>query len=208
MHEYDQCNNKIHKHLNETQNLSKKLQIVTHPSTVQSARKIRTCNTNPWTTIQPVHSILTLTNLQLRGSLYSSYWPKGPQQEDSQCDGAHIAMPHPHQQQRFAPIRQRDQDHGFRWLQGIPAVCNPPRKLFSKLVEACLCHPEACSIWVPRLIIIIRFLLNIVDHILGPRWEDIIQRKVAVATPQSRLGTRYAFRVLATINDVKKLWIG
>jgi len=95
-------------HQKETQNLTKKLRIITHPSTLQRARKIPTHNANPWTTVQPVHSILTTTNLQLGSCLYASYWPKSLQREDSQCDYARIAKPHPRQQQPFARNLQRD----------------------------------------------------------------------------------------------------
>jgi len=109
------------KHWKETQILSKKLQIITHPCTLQSARKIPTRYTIPWTILLPLHSILTTTNLQLGGCLYASYLPKSLQQEDSQCDHAHIAKPHPHQHQRFAGNWKRDQEHGVGWLQGIAA---------------------------------------------------------------------------------------
>ena len=64
------------KHQKETENLTKKLPIITHLSTLQSARKIPTHNANPWTTVQPVHAILTTTELQLGGCLYAFYWPK------------------------------------------------------------------------------------------------------------------------------------
>jgi len=113
---------KYTKHQKVTQNLSKKLQIITHWSTLQSARKITTHNTNHWTTIQPVHSILRTTNLQLGGCLYTSNQPWCLQQEDSLCEHAWVAKPHPHQQQHFAHDRQRDQQQGFGLLQGITAV--------------------------------------------------------------------------------------
>ena len=113
---------KYTKHPKETQNLNKKLQIFTHLSTLQSARRIPTHNANSWTTVQPVHSILTRTNLQLDGYLYASNGAKSVQREDSQCDRARVAKPHPHQQHGPARNRQRDQQHSFCWLQGIAAV--------------------------------------------------------------------------------------
>jgi len=73
MHENEWGNDIINKHQKETQNLTKKLQIISHPSTLQSARTIPTHNVNPWTTVQPVHSILTTTYLQLGSYLYISY---------------------------------------------------------------------------------------------------------------------------------------
>jgi hypothetical protein len=56
----------------------------------------------------------------------------------------------------------------------------------------------------PRLTIIIRFIPEIVDHILGGRWEDAICRKVAAATAHRSLGTISAVGLLPTINNVKK----
>ena len=70
------------KHVEETQNLTKKLQISTHPSTHQCARNIPNDYANVCTTVLPVHSILTMSNLQLRSSLYGSYWPQSLRQED------------------------------------------------------------------------------------------------------------------------------
>jgi len=109
MHVYEWYNNKINKHQKEIQNLTKKLQIITHPSTLQSVRKIPTHNSKPWTTVQPVLSILTTTNLQLRSWLYITDWPKTVQRKDLQCVYARIAPPHPHRQQHFAQNPQRDQ---------------------------------------------------------------------------------------------------
>jgi hypothetical protein len=93
--------------------ITKKLQIITHPSTLQSARKIPTHNANPLTTVQPVNSILTMTNLLQGGCFYISYWPKSLMREDSQCDRARVAKPHPQQQQLFPRNGQRDQQHGI-----------------------------------------------------------------------------------------------
>jgi hypothetical protein len=59
-------------------------------------------------------------------------------------------------------------------------------------------HREASWIWAPRFTIIIRFLPNIVDHILGWMWEDVIQRKVAASATHSGLGTISAVSLLAT----------
>jgi hypothetical protein len=53
-------------HQKETQNVTKKLQIITHPSTLQSVRKIPTCNANPSTTVMAVHNIIQITHWQLR----------------------------------------------------------------------------------------------------------------------------------------------
>jgi hypothetical protein len=47
----------------------KKCHIITHPSSLQSARKIPTQYANHWTTVQLVYSTLTLTNLKLRGCM-------------------------------------------------------------------------------------------------------------------------------------------
>jgi len=84
---------------------------------------------------------------------------------------------------------------------------NPPFKLLVVLLEACLRPWEASWIWALHLSIIIRFLPNIIDHILGWRWEDVIQRKVVVATAHRRLGTRCAVSLLAMMNDAKKCWV-
>jgi len=109
-------------HQKEIQNLTKKLQIFTHVCTLQSGRKIPAHNANHWTTVQPVHSIFKTTGLQLGSCLYASYWPKSLQLEDSQCNGARVAKPNPHHQRCCASYWQRDQEHGFGWLQGIAAV--------------------------------------------------------------------------------------
>jgi len=101
------------KYQKETQNLSKKLQSITCPSTLHSARQIVTRHPNPCTTFQPVHSMLTMTNLQLCSRLYDSCWPKSKQWENLQCIRAHVAYPHPHQQQLFAPNQERHQAHGL-----------------------------------------------------------------------------------------------
>jgi len=106
-------------HQNETQNLSKKIQIITHPSTLQSAIEIPTHNTNPWTTIQPVHSNLTTTNWHLGGCVFAAYWQESIQQKDSECDCGHGAKPHHPQQQLSARIPQWDHKPISGWLQGI-----------------------------------------------------------------------------------------
>jgi len=113
---------KYTKHQKETQNLSKKLQTITFPSTLQSARNLPTHNANPWTAVHPVHSILTITNLQLGSCFSTSYRPKSWQWEDLQYDRACVAEWHPQQQQRSACIQQRDQQPGFWWLQAITAA--------------------------------------------------------------------------------------
>jgi len=110
---------KFTKHQQENQNLSKILQIISHSSTLQSARKIPTHNGNTWTTIQPVHSILTTTNLQPDSWLYTSYFLNGSQLEDSQTNCIRTANPHAHQLPLIAQNQNRDQDHTFRWLQNI-----------------------------------------------------------------------------------------
>jgi hypothetical protein len=60
---------------------------------------------------------------------------------------------------------------------------------------------------VSRLTIIIQFLPAVVDHIIGWRLEDVIQRKVAAATTHRRVGTICAVGLLATINDTTKRWV-
>ena len=80
-------------------------------------------------------------------------------------------------------------------------------KLPFKLLEACFRHQETSWIWAPGLTIIIRCLPDIVDHILGSSWEDLIHRKLAAATAHRRLGTICAVGLLATINDAKSVWL-
>jgi hypothetical protein len=92
-------------------------------------------------------------------------------------------------------------------LKGLLLSDNPLLKVPLKLLEACFCAWEACWMWVPFLTIIIRFLPDIVDHILGWRWENVIQRKVAVATMHRQLGTICAVGLMATINHPKKDWV-
>jgi hypothetical protein len=82
---------------------------------------------------------------------------------------------------------------------------NPHLKLPFKLLKAEFQCREASSIWVPLLTTIIRFLSNIIAHILGRRWEDVIQRKVAVPTTHMGLGNSWAFGLLATVYD-NKMW--
>jgi len=60
----------------ETQNLTKKLQIITHPFTLQSAAIIPTQNAYPGTTVWLVHSTFTMTHLQLGSYWCASYWLK------------------------------------------------------------------------------------------------------------------------------------
>jgi len=116
------CNNKIHDTPDDTENHKKDLQIITHPFTLQSARILRSPNTNPWITVQPVNSILTIRNLQLVSCFDTSSWPTSLQEEDLQCDCAHVAKPHPHQQQGIAHFQPREQADSFGWLQFITAV--------------------------------------------------------------------------------------
>jgi len=75
-------------HQMKTQNLTNKLRIITYPSTLQCAGSMPINNTNPWTTVQLVHYILTQTNLQLCGFLYASSWRMNPSQENSHRDCA------------------------------------------------------------------------------------------------------------------------
>jgi len=82
---------------------------------------------------------------------------------------------------------------------------NPLLNLPVKLLESFFRHREASGIWGLRLTIIIRFLPDKVDHILGWRWEDIIQRMVAAATTHRCLRTICAVGLLATINDAKSV---
>ena len=110
------------KHQKETQNLTKSLRVITHLSTLLSARKISTHNANPLTTVEPVPSIITTTNLQLGCCMYNSHWPKSLQWENSQCDHACVAKPHLHQQQDILRQQQGDQEHIFGRLHGIADV--------------------------------------------------------------------------------------
>jgi len=109
------------KHQTETQNLSKILQIITHPSTLQSSRKIATNNTNPWTTVQLAHSILTMTNLQPGGCLNASNWPMSPQHEDSRWNRAQVAKPHCERPQPVTRNRQTVKEQCLGQHQAIPA---------------------------------------------------------------------------------------
>ena len=68
----------------------------------------------------------------------------------------------------------------------------PSFKLLFNILEADFRSQEASWIWVPRLSIIIQFLSNIVDHILGWRWEDVLPKKVAATTTHRYLGTSCA----------------
>jgi len=96
-------------HQNETQNFSNKHHIITHPSTLQSARKTPTHIANHWATVQPEHCIPTTTNFQLGSYPNTSSWPKSLQRKDSQFDCARIAKPHPLHPHRFAHNWQREQ---------------------------------------------------------------------------------------------------
>jgi len=82
---------------------------------------------------------------------------------------------------------------------------NTPLKLPFERLKACVRRQTATWIWAPSLIIIIRFLPNIIDHIVSWRWEDVIQRKLAAATMHTYLGTRFAVGLLATINATKSV---
>jgi hypothetical protein len=83
---------------------------------------------------------------------------------------------------------------------------NPLLNVPFKLLETCFHRREDSWIWAPCLTIIIRFLPNIVNHILGWSWEDVIQRELGAATTQRRLGTICAIGLLATINDAIQDW--
>jgi len=82
----------------------------------------------------------------------------------------------------------------------------PHLKLPFEVLEACVYHREASSMWALHLSITIRFLPDSVDHILCCRWEDVIERKVPAAITYRHLGTRCAISLLATINDAKMCW--
>jgi hypothetical protein len=61
---------------------------------------------------------------------------------------------------------------------------------------------------MPHLCIIILLLPNIIDHILGWRWEDVIQKQlIVVAILRRCLGTSCAIGFLATIKDIYKHWV-
>jgi hypothetical protein len=80
-------------------------------------------------------------------------------------------------------------------------------KLPFKLLEACFHRWEASWMWTLCLTITIRFLPDIIDHIIGGRWEDVIQRKLVTAIMHRRLGTSSTVNLLAMIYDVKKHWV-
>jgi hypothetical protein len=82
---------------------------------------------------------------------------------------------------------------------------NPHLKLPFKVLKTGFRRQESSSIWVRSLTLIIRFLPNIITHILGWRWDDVIQRKVAVRTTQIGLGNSWAFDLLVTTYDTK-MW--
>jgi len=83
---------------------------------------------------------------------------------------------------------------------------NPPLKLPWELWEAYFHCQEASWIRVPYLSIIISFHHDVVDHILGWRWEDVMHWKVAVATKHRCQGARSAFGLLDMINNAEKCW--
>jgi hypothetical protein len=81
---------------------------------------------------------------------------------------------------------------------------NPLMKFLLKLLEVCFCHQESCCIWVLYIDNFIQYLANIVDHILGWRWPNVMQMELAAATKQRCLGTSCAVGLLSSINDAKK----
>ena len=81
---------------------------------------------------------------------------------------------------------------------------NPSSKLPFELLGSCFRRQEAAWICTPCLSSIIQFLHNIIDHILGWRYEDLIQRKVYVANRHRLRGPRRAIGLLAKKHDAKK----
>jgi hypothetical protein len=63
-----------------------------------------------------------MTNSQLGGCMNASYIPKSLEKDNSQCDYAYVAKPHPNQQSGFAHNGPKDQEYSFGSLQGIAAV--------------------------------------------------------------------------------------
>jgi len=84
---------------------------------------------------------------------------------------------------------------------------NPLLKLPVKLLVACSHRREASLIYAPPLTINIDFLPDIFEYILGWRWENGIQRKVAAATMHTHLGASCVIGLLATVNVAKKCWV-
>jgi len=159
----------------ETQNLSKRPQIVIHPSTLQSAKKFPAHSANSWTAVQPVHSILTITNLQLGSCLYVFYWPKSPQREDSQGDCAHIAKSQPHQQHRFANDRERDEEHGFRWLSGNAGIWKSSFECF------------VSDFWKPDLIV--RMFLGFWRHFSASPSDSSLKWSILSSAASGRMSS-------------------
>ena len=118
-----------------------------------------------------------------------------------------VANATPHQQQHFPPSCQGTNSTVSDDFKLSLHSDNPPVNLPFEPLEACFCCREASWIWAARLGIIILFLLDIINHILGWRWEDFIQRKVAVATKHTHLGTRCAIGMLAMIYNIKMCWV-
>jgi len=204
MHEFERCNDKIIKTPKQSQHRAKKLRIITHPSTIQTARNIHTHTSNLRTTVQPVHSFLPTTNLQLGDSLHTFNWPERLQRDHSWCDSPRIAMSHPHQPQHFARNPQRDQQHGFGWLLGVADVSKSSFEDFFQ-TSGCLFS----SSWS-----ILEFGTQSQHHHLDPlgylhshsggRSEDVIQTWIAAATTYRCLGTSCIVCLLATIHNAKK----
>ena len=84
---------------------------------------------------------------------------------------------------------------------------NSPLRLRLKLLEFCVRHQEASSILAPLHSIIIQFLPDILDHILGWRWEVFIQRKVAASTTHILQGTSSIVGWLAMRNEETLRWV-
>jgi len=84
---------------------------------------------------------------------------------------------------------------------------NPQLKLPFEHLEVCFIRRQASWIWVLHLHIIITYLPDIVDYILGGRWQDVIDWMVAGATTHRHLGTSCAVSLLAIINNKTNHWV-
>jgi len=130
--------------------------------------------------------------------------PKSLQQEDSQCDCARVASHILISNNTLllnGNVRQSMVADDFNvWLLSD----NQPLKIGFELLKACFPVWDASWIWAQCCSIIILFIRDIVDHILGRRREDSIERIVSAATTYRSLGTSCAVGLLDMIKDAKE----